>query len=173
MLFSLCLHGQSKSQHIFQPLFLHCPKQCGWHSVSGSLLLCWDQLLISSFIVFSLHYVQMEESSAQVCTAIGWTVPDVCTVLRLSVFFLGFYGYILFFIMCPNDFVLGKERFLMKSHLHCDKVLVVNPPILFSGSSNMFFVSNSRPNWNGSDQLYHTNLGENWFPCLSHLNTPP
>lgn len=41
------------------------------------------------FYCFSLHYVQMEESSTQVSTAIGWTVDFVCTVLVLLVSFLG------------------------------------------------------------------------------------
>lgn len=48
---------------------------------------------MSSFIVFSLHYVQMEESSAQVSTAIGLTVPDVCTHSAAVLLFWGVYRF--------------------------------------------------------------------------------
>lgn len=90
----------------------------------------------------------------------------------IIIFFSGFYRYIFFFVMCPNDFnffqCLRKGKVFEWSHICAAiaQVLGVNPPILFSGSSNMVFVSISRPNWNGSDQLNHTVLGENWYSCL-------
>lgn len=76
---------------------------------------------MSSFIVFSLHYVQMEESSAQVSTAIGRTVPDVCTHSAAVLLFWGFIDLI--FFMSPNDFIsISQERkgLCMKSHLRSD-----------------------------------------------------
>lgn len=92
-------------------------------------------------------------------------------------YFSGFYRYIFFHIVSKLFiFSMSQERKGFGwSHICAAiaQVLGVNPPILFFGSSNMIFVSISRPNWNGFDQLYHTNLGENWYPCLSHLNTPP
>ncbi len=53
---------------------------------------------MSSFIVFSLRYVQMEESSAQVSTAVGWTVPGAAIIIFI---FRGFID-IFSFTLCPN-----------------------------------------------------------------------
>lgn len=59
---------------------------------------------MSSFIVFSLRYVQMEESSAQVSTAVGWTVPGVCTAPGAAIIIFIFRGFIdiFSFTLCPN-----------------------------------------------------------------------